>query len=729
MQVSRSKDKVKDDTNLRNTGIKIVRYMPWGTHLCQFYQTKKDLLEILLPYFKAGLKNNEFCMWITSEPLSAKEAKNALKKEVRNIDKLIEKGQIEILEYSQWYMKGGRFNADRVLACWVQKERQALKKGFSGLRLTGNTFWLEKKDWRNFTEYEAKVNNAIGRHRMLAVCTYSLDKCTASQVIDVVNNHQFALIKREGKWVSVESSSYRKAADNLREISHKYELLIENIPLHIAAIDRGGKFIIWNKYSEGAFGYKKKEALGKLEPKGLHVSFADAKKVIRAAKEKGVFDGDIKLKRKNGSLVEMHLVVIPYKDERGNILNYYGFGEDVTARKRAEKIVQESRHELEELVQERTRELMRTNKALEITRDNLNRAQAVAHVGSWYLDIVNNTLVWSDETYRIFGLVIGSPLDYEKFLEIIHPDDRGHVNRCWHGALRQEPYDIEHRIVVGGKIKWVRENAQVEFDKRGKAIRGIGTVQDITERKQKEDDSRELQNELMHISRVATLGELTAALAHELNQPLMAIMSNAQAAQRFMARKDPNLNEISDILSDIIKDDKRASDIINKLRALLRKSELEFTILNINDVIREVISLVRSDMLIKNISLSTQLKDEIPPMSGDRTQLQQVILNLILNSFEAMKGVDSKSLCVRTKQENEEFITVNVEDSGIGIDEKGIENLLKPFFTTKKEGLGMGLSINKAIIEAHGGSLWARNNPDRGATFYFTLPINKEHGR
>ncbi len=365
--------------------------------------------------------------------------------------------------------------------------------------------------------------------------------------------------------------------------------------------------------------------------------------------------------------------------------------------------------------------------ALKVMKDNLNRAQAVAHIGSWHLDIVNNILVWSDETYRMFGLPIGSPLTYEKFLEIVHPDDRGYVDNCWKAALNKKPYDIEHRIVVGGKLKWVREKAQVEFNNEGKAISGIGTVQDISERKQREEDSRKLQEELMHVSRVATMGEFTAALAHELNQPLMAIMSNAQAAQRFLAKKKPDLNEIGEILSDIIKDDKRASGVITKLRALLKKSEFEFMTLNINDVIQEVISLVHSDIVIKNISLSTELNDNIPLVRGDRIQLEQVILNLILNSCEAMKDLDSKRLCIRTVQENDKFITVGVKDSGIGIDEKNIERLFKPFFTTKKEGLGMGLSINKAIIETHGGSLWAKNNPDRGATFFFSLPIHKEH--
>jgi PAS domain S-box-containing protein len=841
--------KGKNNANLRNTGIKIVGRMPWGSHLCQFYHTKRDLLEILLPYFKAGLRSNEFCMWVTSDPLSAKETKDALNKEVKNLDERIKKGQIEILDYSQWYTKGGRFNADKVLADWIEKERHALRKGFSGLRLTGNTFWLEQKDWNDFTEYEAKVNNAIGGHRMLALCTYSLDKCSASQVIDVVNNHQFALIKREGKWVSVESSSYRIAIDNLKEISHKYELLIENIPLHIAAIDRTGKFIIWNKYSEELFDYKKKESLGKLEPKDLHVSYADAKNVICTAKEKGVFDGDMKLKRKDGSVVEMHLVVVPYKDSRGNIINYYGFGEDITERKqaldalsrakeewectfdslsdpiviidtahrivrankamaerlrcttdqcignlcyrivhstdsppefcphkqtiadgkehsseiyeerlggyflvstapilkensecigsvhvcrditerkRAEQALEKSYHELEERVQERTRELKEANEALKITKDNLNRAQTVAHVGSWHLDIVNNILLWSDETYRIFGLDIGSLLTYDKFLSIVHPDDREYVDKSWQAALQKAPYDIEHRIVIGGKVKWVREIARVEFDKKDRAISGIGTVQDITDYKQQEENLRKLQGDLTHMSRVTTMGELTAALAHELNQPLMAIISNAQAAQRFLTKQNPDLNEIKDILADIIKDDKRASDVITKLRALLKKSELEFTALNINDVIREVISLVHSDIVINNISLSTPLDEEILLVKGDRIQLQQVVLNLILNSFEAVKNVDSKRLTIRTAQQNEKFITVSAEDSGTGIDDKNMSLIFNPFFTTKKEGLGMGLSINKAIIESHEGSLWAENNSNKGATFYFTLPIVKK---
>lgn len=699
--------------NLRSTGIKIIGHMPWGSHLCQFYLTKRDLLEILLPYFKSGLKNNEFCMWITSEPLTAEEAKDALKKEVKNLDSLIKKGQMEILDYSRWYTKGGRFNADKVLAGWFEKERHALRKGFSGLRLTGNTFWLEQKDWRNFTEYEAKVNKVIVRHQMLAICTYSLDKCSASQAIDVVNNHQFALIKRDGKWVSVESSSYRMAEEKIGHLAS----FPEHNPNPVIEITFSGKI----RYANPATAKILKE-LGMNGANPRPFIPPDLNEIIKDVKENDVIRIEREISIKDKTFIESISVLPQFAMVRI-------YARDFTDRKQAEQLLQRSHQELEKLVKERTGDLGRVNEALEIARDNLNRAQAVARVGSWHLDTANNVLVWSDETYRIFGLDIGSPVTYEKFLEIIHPDDREYVNTRWQAALQKAPYDIEHRIVVGGKIKWVREIAKVEFDEAGKFIRGIGTAQDITAYKQQEENSRKLQEELTHMSRVITIGELTAALAHELNQPLMAIISNAQAAQRFLAKKDPDLNEIGEILADIIKDDKRASDVINKLRALLRKSELEAVILNINDVIREVISLVRSDIAINNVSLRSELNDNIPLVSGDRIQLQQAILNLILNSFEAMKDADSKGLYIRTAQEDDKHITVSVEDSGSGIDEKNLGRLFEPFFTTKKEGMGMGLAINEAIIKAHAGRISARNNPGKGATFYFTLPVSNEQGK
>ncbi|MCX5637214.1 MAG: MEDS domain-containing protein, partial [Planctomycetota bacterium] len=198
-------------------GIEFIDEVPWGTHLCQFYQSKEDLIEILVPYFKQGLENNEFCMWVTAEPLGVEDAKNALKEKVKNLDDYIRKGQIEILDYKQWYTATGRFEADKVIEGLVEKEKQAIEKGFDGLRLTGNTSWLKKKDWQSFADYEAVVDSVIGKHRMLAICSYSLDRCQAGEVIDVVNNHQFALIRKEGKWTTLESSERRRAQVKLQQ--------------------------------------------------------------------------------------------------------------------------------------------------------------------------------------------------------------------------------------------------------------------------------------------------------------------------------------------------------------------------------------------------------------------------------------------------------------------------------------------------------------------------------
>lgn len=189
----------------RKTGIDFMGDVPWGTHFCQFYQTQEDLIDILVPYFQTGLENNEFCLWVTSEPLGEKGAKEVMRKAVPNFNRYLKKGQIEIVPHTEWYLKDGAFKLQRVLNAWIDKLNQALAKGYDGMRITGNTAWLEKRDWKNFTDYEEEVNHAIGKHRMIAICTYSLNRCGASELIDVVCNHQLALIRREGNWELIES--------------------------------------------------------------------------------------------------------------------------------------------------------------------------------------------------------------------------------------------------------------------------------------------------------------------------------------------------------------------------------------------------------------------------------------------------------------------------------------------------------------------------------------------
>jgi C4-dicarboxylate-specific signal transduction histidine kinase len=246
-------------------------------------------------------------------------------------------------------------------------------------------------------------------------------------------------------------------------------------------------------------------------------------------------------------------------------------------------------------------------------------------------------------------------------------------------------------------------------------------------RKQAEVALQKAQADLVHVIRVLMLGNLATSLAHEITQPLAAILYNAQAAQRFLAKDMPDLPAVQAALADTIEDAKRAIEVIHRLRGLLRKSPLAPLPVNLNQVIQEVVKLLNSDMIIRNVSLVCNLASDLPLVRGDRVQLQQVLLNLLLNGCEAMAEVALKhrQLVVRTQQVSTHMVEVAVHDGGVGLNKNGLEQIFEPFYTTKPTGMGMGLAISRAILEAHGGRLWAATNPDQGATFYFTLPVNE----
>ena len=313
--------------------------------------------------------------------------------------------------------------------------------------------------------------------------------------------------------------------------------------------------------------------------------------------------------------------------------------------------------------------------------------------------------------------------------EIIVPEDK----KTWDAhAVKSEkkfnPGGVQFRIQrKDGKIRWIEHVCQSVTDPQGTLLGLRASNRDITERKQAELDAQRHRAELTHVSRIATLGELSASLAHELNQPLTAILSNAQAARRFLTGDQADPDEVNEILNDIIKDDKRAADIIKRLRALMRRKELAFTSLDLNKVVRGVAELINREAFTKNVSLVLDLAEGLPYVQGDAIHLQQVALNLIINGTEAMETVDhqSRELRISTAKHDENAVRVSVRDQGTGIDEDHISGIFEAFYTTKSEGMGMGLSICKSIIEAHGGRLRAENNPDRGATVSFTVPISK----
>jgi two-component system, LuxR family, sensor kinase FixL len=265
-----------------------------------------------------------------------------------------------------------------------------------------------------------------------------------------------------------------------------------------------------------------------------------------------------------------------------------------------------------------------------------------------------------------------------------------------------------------------------------KGLFALASIVDISERKLAELEAARQRNELVHLSRVTTLGEFSSSLAHELSLPLAAILSNAQAAQRFLAHGGTDLAEVREILNDIVSEDKRAGEVIRRLRLLLKKGEVRQHSLGINEVVQDVLKLMRGDLVNQNVTVDIELAQNLPTVTGDPVQLQQVLLNLVVNACDAMTDCDTpeRRLLVRTGMENgSSAVRVSVTDRGDSIPEEKMEQIFEPFFTTKAKGMGLGLSVCRTIIVAHQGKLWATNNADCGATFHFSLPTGGQARR
>ncbi|PYJ59616.1 MAG: PAS domain-containing sensor histidine kinase, partial [Verrucomicrobia bacterium] len=365
---------------------------------------------------------------------------------------------------------------------------------------------------------------------------------------------------------------------------------------------------------------------------------------------------------------------------------------------------------------------------LELSDKRLNLAADSADLGLWEWDLSKDE-IWVTPTHRAkLGFPVSGKITFEDLISGCHPDDRDKVRQTIQDAIENgKDYEAEFRkVLADGSVRWVAARGRVQVDEHGKPIRLLGVSMDITARKQAELEAARQQQDLAHFARVTTLGELSCSLAHELTHPLTAILSNAQAILRFLARDDADLDEVREILNDIVTEDQRAGEVIHRLRLLLKKGEPQeqYDDVDLNEVVRDVLKLIRNDLINQNVTVDTDLAQSLPAVIGDRVQLQQVLLNLVLNACEAMADCDSseRQLLIASKSEKG-TVRVSVTDRGGGVSEGKREQVFERFFTTKKEGMGLGLSICRTIINAHRGEIWATNNGDGGATFHFSLPI------
>ncbi len=407
--------------------------------------------------------------------------------------------------------------------------------------------------------------------------------------------------------------------------------------------------------------------------------------------------------------------------------------------------VRRKRSDLEVKVAGRTAELIRANEELSLeiaerkrAEDKLREseaylaeAQKLTHTGSWVWQVDGReALHLSEEWYRIYGF---DPQDgmpaWEKRVQRVHPDDRARWVEIIERAIREKSeYELEFRILLpSGTVRHLHTVGHPVLDKSGNPMRFVGSSSDITERRQAEEALRQAQSDLARISRVTTMGELTASLAHEVNQPIAAAMTDANTCLRWLKRDPPDLKEAQEAASRVVIDTTRAAEIINRTRLLFKRVNPQSELVDMNDIVREMLALMIGDLSRNSISVRIELENDLPRIMGDRVQLQQVLMNLMANSIDAMKDTDgTRELAINSQPGQNGQVMVTISDTGIGLPAQQADQIFNAFFTTKPNGTGMGLRISRSIIESHGGQLWASDHLPCGASFHLALPIHAE---
>ena len=496
----------------------------------------------------------------------------------------------------------------------------------------------------------------------------------------------------------------KRAEEALRKSEERWRAVFENSAIGVALADLNGRFLATNSAYQKMLGYTEEE-LRKLTFLDLtredyrESNWSFITELLEGKRKQ--FQIEKQYWRKDGSLiwVSNNVSLVPGSESMPRFI--MALSEEITARKRADEELRRSEAYLAE-------------------------AQRLSHTGSWAWNVSTGEVFWSRELFRIFGLdAERTALNIDLIKKFRHPEDRPFAEQTFDTAVREKiDFEMESRIVLpDGSIRHVHTVGHPAVNDADDLVEFVGTVMDVTERKQAEEALRKSQAELAHLTRVMTLGELASSIAHEINQPLTAIVANGNGCVRWLAGDSPNLDEAREAARRIIRDGNRASDVITRIRALLRKTAIEKTQLDINQIVQEVVLLLQNEAMRNGVTLRTELASDFPPVFADRVQLQQVILNLVVNGIEATARVTDRAreLLITSHRYESDKVLVAVQDSGIGIDPQNLERIFDAFYTTKSQGIGMGLAISRSIIEDHGGRLWAQPNAARGATFQFTL--------
>ena len=501
------------------------------------------------------------------------------------------------------------------------------------------------------------------------------------------------------------ADSLRSARDRLAEAERELRLTLDWIPTLAWHTRPDGFAEYLNKRWLDYTGLSMQEAIGwewrmVIHPDDLAKLLAEWQKILASGQRGEV---EARMRRHDGEYRWFLFRPEPLRDEAGNIARWYGTNTDIEDRKRAEDALRRSEAYLAE-------------------------AQRLSKTGSFGWKMANGDINWSKETYRIFGVDEMIKPTMELTLQRVHHEDLGLVQRQIERARHGEKhYDYEHRLLMpNGVVKNLHVRAcRVKYELGVEEI--IGAVMDITEIKRAQEALHTAQAELAHVTRITTLGQLSASIAHEVSQPLVGIVTNGDASLRWLERDVPEIEEARQAVRRIISDADRAGNVIRRIRDLAKNVTPEMTRLDINEVIGDAILLVQRQALGHRATLQSDLATGLPEVFGDRVQLQQVIINLLINGLEAMATVTGRTreLVVQSRLAEGNQVLVAVRDAGVGIAPETAEKLFDAFYTTKPDGMGMGLSICRSIVQAHGGRIWAGNNDGPGLTIQFTVPQDR----
>jgi PAS domain S-box-containing protein len=503
----------------------------------------------------------------------------------------------------------------------------------------------------------------------------------------------------------VEIEDRRKAEGTIRESEYKLRQIIDTVPSLVWATGPDGENTYANQRLLDYLGAQYEDFKNRGWQQFVHPDdLPETVKAFHHAIETGTsYQAEHRVRRSDGEFRWHCARGEPLRDREGRIIQWYGLSIDVDEAKKAEDRLRRSEAYLAE-------------------------AQRLSHTGTWAFN-ETTTLYWSEEAYRIWGFdpLHGVP-SREAMWERVHPDDRDWVRQAAREARRQKrDYAVEHRILLpDGTVRYLEATARFVSSADFERFEVVGTHVDVTERKRAQEERerlRQLEADLAHMNRLSMMGELAASLIHEITQPIASARNNARAALNFFDNQPSDLSEIKEALGSVVGDADRAGHIVDRIRDQIKKAPPRRDRFDLNEAINEVVALARSALTENGVSVQTRLAKGSLPVQGDRVQVQQVTLNLILNAVEAMGSIEAgaRELLISTKQSETKGIVVAVGDSGPGIDPEDRERVFQAFYTTKSSGVGMGLSICRSIIEAHGGRLWADANEPRGAVFQFTL--------